>query len=230
MAKFTKLNIGDTVASGGGRVLKKLSAESAVVEDELAGTWLFNDTLAWEDFGSHNVNFTSNSKTFTSISYGTDPDYMDSAALVYANDSETVYAYNFEYTNEWSNEAYKTITITSTLAEVTNGDELLTWLKANATKQTSDNSLYFTLIGNSGQNYGSFPFEEGMTFTQFVNSSYNPDVNYAPSFKLFYIGNPESAQPTVFYNNYGSGLSVGAYGTELISDTIYYVNDFGGGN
>lgn len=29
MAKFTKLNIGDTVASSGGRVWKKLSAESA---------------------------------------------------------------------------------------------------------------------------------------------------------------------------------------------------------
>lgn len=105
------------------------------------------------------------------------------------------------------------------------------WKKLSTESGEEDsNGLYFTLIGNSGQNYGSFPFEEGMTFTQFVNSSYNPDVNYAPTFKLFYIGNPESAQPIVFYNNYGTGLSVGAYGTELISDTIYYVNDFGGGN
>lgn len=42
MAKFTKLNIGDAVASSGGRVWKKLSAESAVVDDELVGTWTFN--------------------------------------------------------------------------------------------------------------------------------------------------------------------------------------------
>lgn len=38
MAKFTKLNIGDSVASSGGRVWKKLSAESVNVAD-LIGTW-----------------------------------------------------------------------------------------------------------------------------------------------------------------------------------------------
>ena len=35
----------------------------------------------------------------------------------------------------WVDNAYKTITITSKLSEVTNGQALLTWLKANATKQ-----------------------------------------------------------------------------------------------
>lgn len=45
MAKFTKLNIGDAVASSGGRVWKKLSVESAEVQDELQGTWMLNTTL-----------------------------------------------------------------------------------------------------------------------------------------------------------------------------------------
>lgn len=45
MAKFTKLNIGDSVASSGGRVWKKLSAESGVDVSAIVGTWKWNDTV-----------------------------------------------------------------------------------------------------------------------------------------------------------------------------------------
>ena len=102
----------------------------------LKGIWVLNENPAWEDFGSHNVNFTSNSKTFTSISYGANPDAMDGAALVYANDSETVYAYDFEYTIAWSNEAYKTVDFGTT--EQTVDDTFYTWLTANATQQATE--------------------------------------------------------------------------------------------
>lgn len=44
MAKFTKLNIGDSVASSGGRVWKKLSVESAE-EESIVGTWVFNNEI-----------------------------------------------------------------------------------------------------------------------------------------------------------------------------------------
>lgn len=43
--------------------------------------------------------------------------------------------YRHAYDDGWLNEEYKTITITSKLSEVTNGDALLAWLQANATKQ-----------------------------------------------------------------------------------------------
>lgn len=45
MAKFTKLNIGDAVASSGGRVWKKLSAESAEEVKDPIGTWLVKETI-----------------------------------------------------------------------------------------------------------------------------------------------------------------------------------------
>lgn len=42
MAKLTKLNIGDSVASGGGRVWKKLSDKAP---EDFVGTWVLNETL-----------------------------------------------------------------------------------------------------------------------------------------------------------------------------------------
>ncbi len=112
----------------------------------IKGIWVLNENPAGEDFGSHNVNFTSNSKTFTSISYGANPDYMDGAALVYANDSETVYAYDFEYTSAWSNEAYKTVDFGST--EQTVDDTFYTWLTANATQQATEETSGVTVEYN----------------------------------------------------------------------------------
>ena len=118
--------------NGTGVIIEEIKTEE--IPDELAGTWVFNTHISSGDLTNHNVNFTSNSQAFTSMYRGSNPDALDGLALVYANSSEIVYAYDFEYTGTWSNEAYKTITITSKLSEVTNGSTLLTWLKANATK------------------------------------------------------------------------------------------------
>lgn len=91
-------------------------------QDELAGTWVFNDTLngsidsilafTWGNYNCSQMTF--------------DGRYFE----VYSPAWEFAHAL---YDNTWyfSN---KTITITSTLAEVANGAELLTWLKSNATK------------------------------------------------------------------------------------------------
>ena len=216
--KFTKLNIGDTVSSGSGRVFRKLStvqlpppygltidgdyltwgdystlatsfdilvdgvvkgtvsaptnsfdlltlgladgtysitvvskasgyansnpseAVSYTVggEDELAGTWVFTSDLGVADSFDMDVGDTITDLMFTSknrdwmgigASNGT-LYYLDHALMetnVFTNDG-TSYA-------AWVNDAYKTITITSKLSEVTNGSTLLAWLKANATKQ-----------------------------------------------------------------------------------------------
>ena len=60
--------------------------------------------------------------------------------LVYENSTLTVYTsqdFDDEDTtsNRWRNENFKTITITSKLSKVANGDALLALLQANATKQ-----------------------------------------------------------------------------------------------
>lgn len=138
MAKFTKLNIGDSVASSGGRVWKKLSAESAVVEDELAGTWVFGDypTVLSGDAVWY-VNFTSNNENHDEITIQERPVGM----WMWYNSTEVLTGGSMVDLPSWTSQAYKTITITSKLSEVTNGSVLLTWLKANATKQeTSGNS------------------------------------------------------------------------------------------
>lgn len=109
--------------------------------DELAGTWVFTSDLGvansfYSSVGtSVNVNFTSNSTAYTQIKF---QDYG------YSSWGETLlYGSTRVFTNDgmsdatWQNNAYKTITITSNLADVTNGSTLLTWLQANATKQGS---------------------------------------------------------------------------------------------
>lgn len=98
--------------------------------DPLAGTWVFNDNLAGSITST--VNFTSNGETFNSIKCSTVG--MPTGHYCDYNDT-TVYSYSSGSGMVWTNTAYKTITITSKLSEVTNGDTLLAWLQANATKQ-----------------------------------------------------------------------------------------------
>ena len=100
--------------------------------DELAGTWFFNDILTISDDFSYDLQFESNNTTFNVI-YGegfSPSPFAQISALYYGID--IVYTDN---THEWANEAYRTITITSKLSEVTDGETLLAWLQANATKQ-----------------------------------------------------------------------------------------------
>ena len=98
--------------------------------DELAGTWVFNDTV---DVISSmvSVNFIDlNKKQFNGISPSGVTMYY--GFLNGDGSQDGLLAYN---ASGWVNEAYKTITITSKLSEVSNGDTLLAWLQANATKQ-----------------------------------------------------------------------------------------------
>lgn len=150
MAKFTKLNIDDSVASSGGRVWKKLSAESAEVQDELQGTWVFNVFVSTNAEREFLFNFTSNGVDY----YGLKT-YIDlSKSYMAYKKSNGVYSdvYNFNEDmggpETWTNDAYKTISITSKLSEVSDGDDLLSWLKANATKQGAVSEFTITLQGS----------------------------------------------------------------------------------
>lgn len=101
---------------------------SSAEEDALAGTWVFNDTVDLSTITKEfSVSFTSNSTDYE---------------LFYLISGST-FAQEIQYNGTavyggavgWTDEAYKTITITSKLSEVTDGDTLLAWLQANATKQ-----------------------------------------------------------------------------------------------
>jgi hypothetical protein len=129
---------------------------------KIKGIWVFKEYPNWVDFGSHSVNFTSNSETFTAISYGSDPDNMHGSALVYSNGMENVYAYDFEFTSTWSNEAYRTVDFGSTEQIV--DDALYTWLTENATQQAQPTPVTrkFTKLnlGNSVASIGAKVFRK----------------------------------------------------------------------
>lgn len=101
-------------------------------QDELAGTWVFNDTITATSANTYDVSFICNNESFTSItfSFSGTPTPSEPEVMFIINYNDTT-----SYYDTWLGEAYKTITITSKLSEVTNGDQLLAWLQVNATKQ-----------------------------------------------------------------------------------------------
>lgn len=125
------------IVEGGAYLIKE-----ATTTDELAGTWVFTSMLGVADSfyttvgNSVSVAFSSNSRSFIAISVRLyDDNYNNSLwydSICVLGDDGTSYV-------SWTNSAYKTITITSKLSEVTDGSTLLTWLKANATKQDDVN-------------------------------------------------------------------------------------------
>lgn len=120
------------IVEGGAYLIKE-----AVTEDELAGTWVFNDYVSTNAEREFLLNFTSNDVDYYGLKTYID---LSKSYLAYKKaDGVYIDVYNF---NEdmggpeiWTSDAFKTIAITSKLSEVTNGSALLTWLKANATKQ-----------------------------------------------------------------------------------------------
>lgn len=185
------------------------------VTDELAGTWAFNDTISRlnGDYYGTGLVFTCNGETFDTIRDEEDADPID--YLKYARwdpDYLSWTAYNFR-SDSWSNSAYKTITIISTLAEVYNGSALLTWLKANATKQGSAKLISFTIEGTSYQ------AEEGMTWGEWVASDYNTST-YA-------------LDGSIVYNGHGSWVQLNGQscsGTDFIIDGATYVHVYASGS
>lgn len=124
-------------------------------EDELAGTWVFNNTINFSALSTEdefdfswivNYNVSDDSRDFVKMDanrmsredeegnpiLGGNINYIPYSTGI----QEPIVAYQFEGDlSMWGSDSYKTITITSKLSEVTNGDTLLTWLQANANKQ-----------------------------------------------------------------------------------------------
>ena len=97
---------------------------------------MFNDTVDISTAFNYSFNFVAayndNDTNFVSMSVATSGFAKGIAYTAEDVNIGTILVYR---AIGWENEAYKTITITSKLSEVTNGDALLTWLQANGTKQ-----------------------------------------------------------------------------------------------
>lgn len=109
----------------------EIGTVEVVAEDELAGTWVFNENVFGKNIYNNitfNVTFVSNGQTFNSIIFDNNPMnggmFYDTLQVVHPDDA-----------SHFIDQSYRTITITSKLSEVENGDTLLALLQANATKQ-----------------------------------------------------------------------------------------------
>lgn len=94
-------------------------------------TWYLNESIDSTAIIIDNIEFTSNSKTFTKIWIN----YESRTTSFLLYDSEEIASIHFDidtrnWSTNWENEAYRTIT----LASPATGD-LLTWLQSNAVKQ-----------------------------------------------------------------------------------------------
>lgn len=100
-----------------------------------AETWVLNETLKGEPYGLYNeyvtiIDFTSNGENFIKI--GVDNDHSTNPWIRYYTNSTENLVYSY---GKWSNTAYRTLTF----AIPPTGD-LLTWLQANGTKQSTPQS------------------------------------------------------------------------------------------
>lgn len=108
--------------------------EAAEPQDELIGTWVFNDTLSITDnnLATFSIGFSSAGETFNEIVLGKNKANFQ---MQYLPIGSTPLAWSDDYINNgWWNVSYKTIQITD-ISALTNREEFETWLKANATKQ-----------------------------------------------------------------------------------------------
>lgn len=165
------LTAGQKCTFKGGKVMQAdivaTVSASEETEDELQGTWVFNDSVTVDvvQMVSYSFEFTSKNTAFIKLST-----QIDGRIFYFTTDSSSITVMN-DY-GVWNDNDYKTINITSKLSEVENGDTLLTWLKANATKQGEVALISFTVAGTE------YKAVEGMTWTEWCDSEYNTDGYY----------------------------------------------------
>lgn len=211
------------------------------VTDLTGTTWVFNDILDLDSFGSiKNIDFISNGKNFVGImrvSIGNHFTGTQRYLQFTGNPSQQPYNEN----TYWKVPEYKTIQITGG-TDATNS-ELISCLEANATQvlPTEPNRLYIKCNGNNhpqvkiptGQTntkrlYAkikaknlinfiidgvSYQAEEGMTWEAWVNSSYNTNGFYILHLVRFADDSPINKNPS-----YGDVKP----SEIIISDGVYY--------
>ncbi len=104
------------------------------VSDLTGTTWVWTEVpqgtgLVEEEWVTYNISFSSNSITYTSLQVW-EAEAGTELSIYYGNNTSA-----YEFSTGWVNNAYKTISITGG-TDATNGD-LIAWLEANATQQSS---------------------------------------------------------------------------------------------
>ena len=128
---FTKLNIGDVVASSGGKCFKKLTTEQPQ-DDSIVGTWVFNETISFDIFGHYYIEgIISTGYSFTEI-------FLNQASstgdhwMQYYLPAISSYVKAYTVNKGWGNTKDRTITISGG-SDISNSG-FISWLKANAIK------------------------------------------------------------------------------------------------
>lgn len=124
-------------------VVQQVSRDS----NGLKGTWDFDDDPYIDDYSNtfFSVNFTTvGGSEYVGLSYGYQPDYENYGLCYHDSDGDATEVYN-NASKYWISSSFQTITIKSTIDEVSNGSELLGWLQANATKAgtTDSEGVYY---------------------------------------------------------------------------------------
>jgi len=148
-------------------------------EDELAGTWVFNDFVEIpSDMYGWTLDFESYGEAWSEIEFdtinGVGEDYGGYGKAMYwesYEDSPQVFYQISDSHYGWYEDNYRTITITTKLSEMENGEEFLTWLNANASKQGEESIIQFSINGIS------CTAEKGMTWKEWAISDYNTVSN-----------------------------------------------------
>jgi len=104
----------------------------------MAETWLINESGLSGRFDSFDINFVSNNTNFYNFSWFEYQEFIVS----YDNGESAVY----RSSDGWTNQAYRTVTF-----ETAPTGRLLTWLEANAVKQTAPAGYEVTFVTNGGE-------------------------------------------------------------------------------
>ena len=206
-----------------------LYRKKAVEGSGLLGTWVFKDTLVLSGRNTFNVSFTSNSGTYTQMSY------ITGVANDLSYGSEVVYS-ETKGMGGWNNTAFKTINITD-ISALTNVDEFTQWLTANATGGGASVSYEYvamqevptpTTADNGkvlGVTNGAYALQEasGGGGTQLYEHSVYIDV-----YELTCISNISTEFATIsqVYSNLLSGKSFNNMGNGKMGAFICMYNDY----
>ncbi len=106
-------------------------------KNNMAETWMLNETIDLTTSQSWDINFTSNNQSFTKIDILSRGAQRELRYLPNVDDKQVV----CDYPSGWYNEAYRTIAF-----DAAPTGTLLTWLQANGTKQETDTSKKLTKL------------------------------------------------------------------------------------
>lgn len=174
-------------------------------------TWVLNENAykATNNF-TYTANFVCDGTNYTTIVNSNNP---KTGGLFY----DTTQVVHPDYASQFVNEKYRTITF----AIPPTGD-LLTWLQANGTKQGGTTLINFTINGTAYQ------AEEGMTWQEWVNSSYN---TYGCTIEGSSVkGKGNNGSPTYIYINQNSSLTLVSSTDSIIKNATYEDAAGGAGN